>query len=134
MKKLYYLAAMTMAMLMLTGTAMAETTDIGLGRMDSAEFAVLRQMVSGEYQSSASVSTQRPREIRVAEFNLSDVESIRQAMAGGRFQGDATAFASTNTMVDIGTGSMSTREFCDLNKLVASNAANPTSGFTFICP
>jgi hypothetical protein len=37
--------------------------------------------------------------------------------------------------VDIGLGSMSSGEFCDLNKLVASNTGGRTAaGFQFVCP
>ena len=50
-------------------------------------------------------------------------------------QRDATESAANNGMVDIGTGAMATGEFCDLNKLVASNTVtNTDSGFAFICP
>lgn len=37
--------------------------------------------------------------------------------------------------VDIGTGTMSASEFCNLNKLVASNTGEWTAaGFQFVCP
>ena len=71
----------------------------------------------------------------MAEFNQKDVDDIRQAMATGDVQRDATESIANNGMVDIGTGEMATNEFCDLNKLVASNtAARTDSGFAFICP
>jgi 2-oxo-4-hydroxy-4-carboxy--5-ureidoimidazoline (OHCU) decarboxylase len=41
------------------------------------------------------------------------------------------AAASQGDLVDVGLGSMTTVEFCDLNKLVASNT--DTWGFEFIC-
>ena len=134
MKRSFHIAAMTMTMVMMAGIAMADSVDIGLGRMDRAEFETLRKMVSGDYQPSASVSMEIPKETRVAEFNRSDVDSIRQAMTANTAERDSTASASNNDMVDIGTGSMATSEFCDLNKLVASNRTNPNSGFVFICP
>lgn len=134
MKRSFYLAAVTMATMMLAGVAMAGSVDIGLGRMDQAEFETLRQMVSGNYQASDAVSTKRPQSTRVAEFNQADVDDIRQAMAAGSLDRDATQSASKEGMVDIGTGTMATGEFCDLNKLVASKSTGPDSGFAFICP
>ena len=121
------------AMVMVAGTALAGSVDIGLGRMDQAEFESLKQVMSGDYQSAASVTTERPQEIRVAEFDLSVVEDIRQGMAGGNPPNDAVASASDGNQVDVGLGSTSTNEFCDLNKLVASNTTQK-DGLTFICP
>jgi hypothetical protein len=132
MKKFTYIAAVTMATIVMAAVAMAGSVDIGLGRMDQAEFDSLRQMVSGDYQQSTSVSTIKPQDTRVAEFNQADVDAIRQTMAAGSVQQDATESAANNGMVDIGTGSMATSEFCNLNNLVASN--NTNNGFTFICP
>jgi hypothetical protein len=127
--------AVMMATMMMAGAAMAGSVDIGMGRMDQAEFDRLRQMVSGDYRPSDSVTTPVRQDIRVAEFNQADVDDIRQAMAQGGVQRDVTESVASNGMVDIGTGAMATSEFCDLNKLVASNtAANPNSGFQFICP
>ena len=134
MKKFTYITAVTVAMMVMAASAMAGSVDIGLGRMDQAEFDTLRQMVSGDYQPSASVSTIRPQDTRVAEFNQADVDDIRQTMAAGSVQKEATESVANNGMVDIGTGSMVTSEFCNLNKLVASNNTMPNSGFTFICP
>lgn len=134
MKNIY----MTMAIVMVVATAgwavAADTVDIGLGRMDRAEFDALRQMVSGDYQPTRSVRTEIPETVTVAEFNVRDVEQIRQAMTSGRDQGIATAVTATGDRVDIGLGSMSTGEFCDLNKLVASNATGQEAGFAFMCP
>ncbi|MBC2711110.1 MAG: hypothetical protein HGJ94_08970 [Desulfosarcina sp.] len=134
MRNSFCIVAMAMAMVMVAGIVMAETVDIGLGRMDRAEFAALRLMVSGDYHPSATVSTEIPKETRVAEFNRSDVDSIRQAMTASIAERNAAASASNNDMVDIGTGSMAASEFCDLNKLVASNRTNQNGGFAFICP
>ncbi len=134
MKNSFYILAATMAMAMLAGIATADSVDIGLGRMDRVEFETLRQMVGGDYEPSGSVSTEIPRETRIAEFNQSDVDAIRQAMVAGSSEQMATASVSHDNMVDIGTGAMTTSEFCNLNKLVASNNTNQNNGFTFICP
>jgi hypothetical protein len=123
-----------MAMMMIAGLAMAESVDIGMGRMDRAEFEALQQMVRGAYPPPASVSTPKPSENRVAEFNRSDVDAIRLAMASDTERRNTNPSESDERMVDIGTGSMSASEFCDLNKLVASNTTGQNSGFTFICP
>ena len=124
-----------MATMMVTGVAFAGSVDIGLGRMDQAEFETLKQMVSGDYQPSDSVTTEIQRDVRVAEFNQADVDDIRQVMVAGGVQRDVTESIANNGMVDIGTGAMATNEFCDLNKLVASNTVTgPNSGFNFICP
>lgn len=133
MKQSNYIMAMTMAMIMVAGTALAGSVDIGLGRMDQTEFESLKQVMSGDFQPTASTTTERPREIRVAEFDLSVVEDIRQGMQEGSAQNDAVASASGNGLVDVGLGSMSTNEFCDLNKLVASNTTQK-DGLAFICP
>ena len=69
----------------------------------------------------------------MAEFEPGVVEDIRRAMTSGSVQGSALASASENKLVDIGLGSMATTEFCDLNKLVASNTTQ-NGGFEFICP
>ncbi|WP_319405882.1 hypothetical protein [uncultured Desulfosarcina sp.] len=134
MKKFIYITAVTMTTMVMTAVAMAGSVDIGLGRMDQAEFESLQQMVSGSYHpsASASASTIRPQDTRVAEFNQADVDGIRQAMVAGAVSRNATESIANNGMVDIGTGSMATSEFCNLNKLVASN--NTNSGFAFICP
>ena len=133
-KSLNIMAAV-MATMMMAGVAMAGSVDIGLGRMDQAEFDTLRQMVNGNYQPSDSVTTEIRQNIHVAEFNQTDVDDIRQAMAAGSIQRDATESLANNGMVDIGTGAMATGEFCDLNKLVATNTVTgPNSGFDFICP
>jgi hypothetical protein len=118
--------------MVMAAVAMAGSVDIGMGRMDQAEFDALRQMVSGEYRPSASAPMAKAQDTRVAEFNQATVDDIRQAMAAGSVQQHATDSVANNGMVDIGTGSMTTSEFCNLNKLVASN--NTNSGFTFICP
>ena len=124
-----------MATMMVAGVAFAGSVDIGLGRMDQAEFETLKQMVSGDYQPSDSVTTEIQRDVRVAEFNQADVDDIRQVMVAGGVQRDVTESIANNGMVDIGTGAMATNEFCDLNKLVASNTVTgPNSGFNFICP
>lgn len=133
-KSLNIMAAV-MATMMMAGVAMAGSVDIGLGTMDQAEFDTLRQMVNGSYQPSDSVTTEIRQNIHVAEFNQTDVDDIRQAMAASSIQRDATESAANNGMVDIGTGAMTTGEFCDLNKLVATNTVTgPNSGFDFICP
>ena len=135
MTKSFNIMAVMMATMIMAGAAMAGSVDIGLGRMDQAEFETLRQMVNGNYQPSDSVTTEIRQNIHVAEFNQADVDDIRQAMAVGSSQRDATESAANNGMVDIGTGAMATGEFCDLNKLVASNTVtNTDSGFAFICP
>ncbi|BBO70698.1 hypothetical protein DSCA_46280 [Desulfosarcina alkanivorans] len=121
-------------MVMTAAVAMAGTVDIGLGRMDQSEFDTLRQMVNGTFQPTARAATEKPRQTRIAEFDQDVVDAIRQAMVNTGDQGPATAYASEGRMVDIGTGSMATSEFCDLNKLVASNSANRSGGFNFICP
>ena len=134
MKKSFFIMAMTMATVMMATVAMAETVDIGLGRMDQAEFETLRQMVNGEFQLSERSSDKKIRPARIAEFDQSVVDDIRQAMLNTTDRRPETDFASQDRMVEIGTGSMATSEFCDLNKLVASNSASGTGGFTFICP
>ena len=135
MKKSLNIMAVLMATMMMAGAAFAGSVDIGLGRMDQAEFETLKQMVSGDYQPSDSVTTEIQRDVRVAEFNQADVDDIRQVMVAGGIQRDATESIANNGMVDIGTGAMATNEFCDLNKLVASNTVTgPNSGFNFICP
>lgn len=131
MKVSFYIAAM--AITMVAGVAGADSVDIGLGRMDQAEFGTLRQMVSGDFQPSAFVATERPRESQVAEFDQGVVDEIRLAMTDDSPQGNITASVATEVMVDIGIGSVSTNEFYDLNKLVVSNSATPKSGFAYIC-
>ena len=131
MKQIYTIMAMVMAVTMIAGVAMADSVDIGLGRMDRAEFEALKQMVAGNYQSTEASRTETPATIRVAEFDLSVVEEIRQGMAADSVERQDIATASKENLVDVGLGSMSTNEFCDLNKLVASNTE--TWGFEFIC-
>ena len=135
MKKSFSIMALTVALTLMTGMAMADSVDIGLGQMDRAEFEALRQMVAGEFQPSDSVTTKvSADESYVAEFSQRDVESIRQAMTRGGDTTTSLAAAPSGSQVDIGLGSMSTSEFCDLNKLVASNTAGHNGGFTYICP
>lgn len=134
MKKSFYIATMTIAIVMTVGVAMAETVDIGMGRMDRAEFERLQQMVSGEYQPVDSDTTDMHEKRHLAEFNEADVEALRQAMASDAARQEAVASTSSTGLVDIGTGSMPNSEFCDLNKLVANAAAGQTGGFGFVCP
>lgn len=133
MNKHKYIMAITMALMMVTGTALADSVDIGLGTMDRAEFDSLRQMMSGDYQSTAFVTSEQPQEVYVAEFDQSVVDDIRQGMTKSNSQEGVVASASEDTLVDVGLGSMPTNEFCDLNKLVASNTTQK-DGLTFICP
>ena len=135
MKRSFTIMALTMAMVIMAGVAAADSVDIGLGRMDSAEFEVLRQMVAGQYEPTRSVTTAITRDASyVAEFDRRDVESIRQGMAQGSDAPVAVAAGTGGSQVDIGLGSMATNEFCDLNKLVASSTTGHKSGFTYICP
>jgi hypothetical protein len=129
MKKSFFIMAITMATVMMASVAVAETVDIGLGRMDQAEFDTLRQMVNGEFQPSGQSSVEKIRPTRIAEFDQSVVDEIQQAMLNTSDQRPETAFASQDRMVEIGTGSMATSEFCDLNKLVASNNTERTKRF-----
>ena len=134
MKKSFSILAMAIAMVLMAAVAMAETVDIGMGSMDRAEFETLRQMVSGDFQPSDRMTVEKSSQLRIAEFNQADVEEIREAMSTGIQGQPAPAFASDDTLVDIGTGSMATSDFCDLNKLVASNGTTQKTGFNFICP
>ncbi len=129
-----YPIAVMVASIMLASVAMAGSVDIGLGRMDQAEFDTLKRMVSGEYRAFDRVPTARPQSTRVAEFNQADLDEIRQVMAAGDIQQNAPESSANDAMVDIGTGEMAAGDFCDLNKLVASNHANSPSGFRFLCP
>ena len=132
MKKLF--SVMAAAMVMMAAVAMAETVDIGLGSMDQAEFETLRQMVSGDVPPSDRISAEKPGQRRIAEFNQADVDEIQEAMSTGIHRQPESTVASDDNLVDIGTGSMATSDFCDLNKLVARTGTTQKSGFTFICP
>ena len=137
MKHTFHIAVLAIAVAMLSGIATADSVDIGLGQMDRAEFETLKRMVSGDQAFSAnSVQEQEKVAVKnVAEFNWKDVQDIRQAMTADETSRSAIAAVSNTGPVDIGLGSMSTSEFCDLNKLVASNAGGQTSaGFQFLCP
>jgi hypothetical protein len=134
MKKSFYITILAMAAVLVASTATADSVDIGLGEMDRAEFERLQKMVRGEHQPSTVASERSAREIYVAEFRWEDVQSIRQAMNVEDSNSTQIASASGNNRVDIGLGSMSTTEFCDLNKLVASNTNYQKKGFDFICP
>ena len=142
MIKSFLTAILAMALLMGTGIAwagtvhisMANTVNIGLGHMDQAEFDALRQMVSGEHQPTHAAVRKKAVDVHVAEFNWSDVEDLRQATAFGSGDHDKTMAASTGQLVDIGTGTMPTSEFCGLNNLMASNSGNRNHGFGFVCP
>ena len=132
MKKLFHMTIMAMAVLMGTGVAMAGSVDIGVGEMDQAEFESMRQMIGGERVQSQVITKEKTEAVYVGELKWSDVEDIRQAMAFGDNSRSEAALASSGP-VDIGLGAMSNNEFCDLNKLVASNN-NSRQGFDFICP
>ena len=132
MKKLFHMTILAMAVLMGTGVAMAGSVDIGVGEMDQAEFESMRQMIGGEPAQSQVITNEKPEAVYVGELKWSDVEDIRQAMAFGDNSRNEAAAASSGP-VDIGLGAMSNNEFCDLNKLVASNN-NSRQGFDFICP
>jgi hypothetical protein len=122
---------------MLAGVATANSVDIGLGQMDRAEFETLKRMVSGDQAFSANSAREQEKVAvkNVAEFNWNDVQDIRQAMTADETPRNATAAASDTGPVDIGLGTMSSNEFCDLNKLVASNTGGQAAaGFQFICP
>jgi hypothetical protein len=134
MKKIYRATAVTAVIMLAAAVATAGGVNIGLGRMDRSDFTALQQMVAGHYRPAVSVSTPIPVPLRVAEFNQNMVDAIRQAMATGSSRTVATASSSKTTMVDIGTGSMQTMEFCDLDKMVARNTILPVNGFEYICP
>ena len=133
MKNSFHIAILAIALLMVAGIASAESVNIGLGAMDRTEFETLRQMVNGEQSFSMAIQKERPADTYVGEFNWKEVEGFRQSMAFGGNHRNET-FATSNGQVDIGLGTMSTNEFCDLNKLVASNSGNAKHGFGFVCP
>ncbi|WP_319523462.1 hypothetical protein [Breoghania sp.] len=135
MKRLVIMAVMAIAVAMLTGIAAAGSVNIGLGEMDRTEFETLKRMVSGDQPFSANSTLEKAADENVAELDRRVVQDIRQAMSAGENSRNATAAVSDTGPVDIGLGSMSTGEFCDLNKLVASNAGGQAvAGFQFICP
>jgi len=136
MKYSFIIAAMAIAVTMFTGIATAEFVDIGTGQMDRGEFEALKRMVSGDQPSTADRTREKAAGAHVAEFNWSDVQDIRQAMMKtSKSSHHSMAAVSETDPVDIGLGSMSTGEFCDLNKLVASNTGGQAAaGFRFICP
>ena len=135
MKRSLIMAVMAIAVAMLTGIATADTVDIGLGEMDRAEFETLKRMVSGDQPFSANSTLEKAAGENVAELDRRVVQDIRQAMSAGENSRHAAAAVSDTGPVDIGLGSMSAGEFCDLNKLVASNTGGQAvAGFQFICP
>jgi hypothetical protein len=91
-------------------------------------------MVSGDYRPSTPVSTPVPAQKRIAELNQSLVDALRQSMTAQKSEAEAIAAKSKKGLVDIGTGSMATNEFCDLNQLVAKGDTEQAGGFGFICP
>lgn len=135
MKHTFRIAVMAIAVAMLAGIATAESVDIGLGQMDRAEFETLKRMVSGDQPFSVDRTQEKAADVYVAEFDWSDVQDIRRAMTADETPRNATAAAFDTGPVDIGLGTMSTNEFCDLNKLVASNTGGQAAaGFQFLCP
>jgi len=127
--------AMAMTVAMLAGIATAGSVDIGLGQMDRAEFETLKRMVSGDQPFYSDSTQEKVADLRVAEFDRSVVQDIRQGMSDEENSRNAMAAVSDTGPVDIGLGAMSTGEFCDLNKLVASNTGGEAAaGFQFICP
>ena len=135
MKYSTIIAAMAIAMTMLAGIATAESVDIGMGQMDRGEFETLKRMVSCDQPFTADRTQEKDTGVYVAEFDWSDVQDIRQAMNTSKSTHNSMAAVSDTGSVDIGFGAMSTSEFCDLNKLVASNTRGRTAaGFQFICP
>lgn len=137
MKHTFRITVMAIAVAMMAGIATAGSVDIGLGQMDRAEFETLKRMVSGDQPFSANSAQEQEKVAvkNVAEFNWNDVQDIRQAMTADETPRNATVAASDTGPVDIGLGAMSTNEFCDLNKLVASNTGGQAAaGFQFICP
>jgi hypothetical protein len=135
MKVSLMIAAMAIAVTMFAGNAAADTVDIGLGQMDREEFQTLKQMVSGDQPFTADRTLEKAAGTYVAEFESSVVQDIRQGMSAGEGFRNATAAVSKPGRVDIGLGSMNAGEFCDLNKLVASNTGGQSAaGFQFIWP
>jgi hypothetical protein len=135
MKYSTIIATMAIAMTMLAGIATAESVDIGMGQMDRGEFETLKRMVSGDQPFTADRTQEKDTGVYVAEFDWSDVQDIRQAMNTSKSTHNSMAAVSDTGSVDIGLGAMSTSEFCDLNKLVASNTSGQTAaGFQFVCP
>jgi hypothetical protein len=137
MKHTFRIAVMAIAVAMLSGIATADSVDIGLGQMDRAEFETLKQMVSGGQPFSANSAREQEGVAvkNVAEFDSSVLQDIRQAMTADETPHNATVAVSDAGPVDIGLGTMNTNEFCDLNKLVASNTGGQAAaGFQFLCP
>lgn len=135
MKYSFMIVAMAIAVTMFAGNAAADAVDIGLGQMDRGEFQTLKRMVSGDQPFIADRTREKAAGVYVAEFDWRDVQDIRRAMDAGEISRSPTAAVSEPGPVDIGLGSMSTGEFCDLNKMVASTAnGRSAAGFQFICP
>lgn len=135
MKKSFNIVAITaaVAMVLAAGVVVAGDVDIGMGRMDRSEFEALKGVMGGEFNAFSSGSPVPASANRVAEFNQSDVDAIGQVMASTFSEWNVAVSESKSQTVDIGTGSMSTGEFCGLSKLVASNRVNPSEGYASIC-
>jgi hypothetical protein len=134
MKFSFMIAAMTIAISISAGIATAQSVDIGMGQMDRGEFEALKRMVSGDQPLTDYRTQEKAAGVYVAEFNWSDVQDIREAMNTSKSSRNSMAAVSNTGPVDIGTGLMSSGEFCDLNKLVASNTGGRTAaGFQFVC-
>jgi len=135
MKSSFMIAAMTITITIFAGIAAAGSVDIGMGQMDRSEFEALKMIVSGDQAFTAHGNHKKAAGVTVAEFEWSDVQGIREAMNTSESSHNSMAAVSDTGPVDIGTGAMSTSEFCDLNKLVASNTGGLTAaGFQFVCP
>jgi hypothetical protein len=135
MKKSFNIMAITVAaaLMVMAGVGGAEMVDIGMGSMDRSEFEALKGVMGGGFQAFSAGSTAPTAADRVAEFSRSDVDAIGQVMAATFSTWNVAVSESKSQTVDIGTGSMSTGEFCGLSKLVASNRVNPSEGYASIC-
>ena len=135
MKTYMHIVAMAAVVAMTAGISMAGSVNVGLGSMDQTEWDRLTQIMRNGDQAPTSMSPPPERDrIRVGEFSQSEVDAFRRAMVADTPINRTASANGRPDKVDIGTGSMETAEFCDLNKLVASNGRGSASGFAFICP
>ncbi len=121
MKKLTMAVGIVVMLMAGFGSASAEMVDIGLGRMEQSEFVALKAMVQdGQTGNVPVISTPlaRPERYGMVEMTRTEIESLRNIMAGHSVSVAAKPAVTSTQMVNIGTGEMPLDEFTALKKMV----------------
>ena len=127
MKKMASLAAGVLIALMTISNSSAEMVNIGMGQMESSEFAALKAKVAGHAQVNTprmSTPLVRPERYGMVAMAPEEYDTLRRVIAQRPYHAAQPSRAPKPVhMVDIGTGHMPQDEFMALKNMIRGKGA-----------